>query len=82
MSIDRHTPVRPTRRRDPAGRQAIRQRTGVVLAVVGILLFIASNLGARIGFPVLPFDPHHSIGQLAGPALAVIGAALMGRRRG
>lgn len=82
MSVDRFTPTKPGRRRDPGQQRTAMQRTGLVLVVVGILLFVASSLGARAGFPVLPFDPHHVIGQIAGPAVALLGASLMSRRQG
>lgn len=80
MSSDQRTPVRPARRRRE--RRDARHRTGVVLLVVGILLFVASNLGSRAGFTVLPFDPHHIIGQVAGAAFGVLGVSLMGRQTG
>lgn len=78
MSGDRRNPVRPDRRRRE--RRDAWHRTGVVLLVVGIVLFVASNLGSRIGFPVLPFDPHHTIGQVAGAAFGLLGLSLMGRQ--
>lgn len=78
MSLDQHTPVRPTRRRRE--RRSAKQRTGLLLLVLGALLFVASNLGARAGFTVLPFDPHHVIGQIAGAAFALLGISLMSRR--
>jgi hypothetical protein len=81
MSVDRTVPVKPRRRpRGPSDRN-VRQRTGLVLTVVGILLFLASSIGARAGFVVLPFDPHHVVGQLAGPVIALLGASLMRRER-
>lgn len=80
MSVDRFTPTRPGRR--PRQRRTARQRTGLVLLLVGLLLFVASNLGARAGFTLLPFDPHHVVGQFAGGAFALLGASLMSRRPG
>lgn len=80
MSVDRFTPVKPKGGRRP--RRDAMQRTGLVLLAFGVGLFVASNLGARAGFSVLPFDPHHVVGQLTGPAFALLGASLMGRRRG
>lgn len=55
--------------------------TGLILLIAGILLFAASTLGARAGFTVLPFDPHHMIGQLAGAGFGLVGASLIGRRQ-
>lgn len=81
MSADRHTPVRPARRRDTR-RRTPKQRVGLTLLVTGLALFAASNLGARVGFTVLPFDPHHVIGQFVlGPGFALLGATLLGRDR-
>jgi hypothetical protein len=80
MSADRHIPVRPARRRD--ARRTPEQRVGLTLLLVGVALFALSNLGARVGFTVLPFDPHHVIGQFVlAPAFALLGAALLGRDR-
>lgn len=77
MSVDRQTPVRPTRRRNPRGRTR-KQRVGLTLLVVGLALFALSNLGARAGFVVLPFDQHHLIGQFVlAPAFALLGARLL-----
>lgn len=81
MSTDRFTPVAPRRRAGARPHRSAQHRTGLVLLIVGLLLFVASNLGARAGFSVLPFDPHHVLGQLGGPAVALLGASLMGRRR-
>lgn len=78
MSSEQRIPVRPDRRRRE--RRDARHRTGVVLLVVGIVLFVATNLGSRAGFPVLPFDPHHVIGQVAGAAFALLGLTLMGSK--
>jgi hypothetical protein len=81
MSADRHTTVRPARRRD-ARRRTPKQRVGLTLLLAGLALLALSNLGARAGFTVLPFDPHHAIGQFVlGPAFALLGATLLGRDR-
>lgn len=63
------------RRRD----RSTRERVGWVLAVVGVVLFVASNFGSRAGFTVLPFDQHHVIGQVAGVAFAWLGITLISR---
>lgn len=82
MSADRSTRVRPSRRRDTRERRTVKQRVGLTLLVVGLVVFVASNLGARAGFTVLPFDTHHALGQLViGPAFALLGATLLGRGR-
>jgi hypothetical protein len=46
----------------------------------GLVLFLTGSLGARLGFVVLPFDPHHVIGQLGGLLLALFGVTLASRR--
>ncbi|MGH3469858.1 MAG: hypothetical protein ACRDQF_19215 [Thermocrispum sp.] len=79
MTRDRFTPVRPAKAQGP--RRTARYRTGLALVVVGILLFVTGNIGARIGVVVLPFDPHHVLGQLGGPAIGLLGAWLLSQRR-
>ncbi len=37
---------------------------GWILAAIGVAVFLGGNLGARIGFTFLPFDPHHAYAQL------------------
>ncbi len=37
------------------------------------MLFVGGNLGARIGFEFLPFDPHHVYAQLGGALVAIVG---------
>lgn len=82
MSNDPVTPVRPSRRCVARGRRTAKQWIGLTLVVLGLVIFVASNLGARAGFTVLPFDPHHVLGQLViGPASAVLGAILLGHGR-
>ena len=77
MSVDRQTPVRPTRQRNPRARSP-KQRVGLALLVIGIALFVLSNIGARAGFTVLPFDQHHLIGQFVlAPAFALLGVRLL-----
>lgn len=78
MSTDRFTPVKPQRRRQ---RRSTLHNAGLITLIAGILLFGASSLGARAGFTVLPFDPHHIIGQLAGAGVGLVGASLIGRRQ-
>lgn len=80
---DRRTPVRPQRirrakRPDPRASAARiwRKRIGWGLAVLGLLLFISGNLGARLGIVVLPFDQHHAIGQFGGAILGLIGVSV------
>lgn len=80
MSADRTTPVKPRKRRGSSDRNA-RQRTGLILAIVGGVLFIASAIGARAGVVILPLDPHHVVGQLGGAAIALLGISLMRRER-
>ncbi len=69
--------------RSGGSRSRWQTRAGWTTAAIGLVLFLAGNLGARAGFEVLPFDPHHVYAQLGGAALAVIGAmwAISGDRR-
>ena len=49
----------------------------VPMMVVGLVLFLMGNLGARTGIVFLPFDPHHIYEQLGGAALAITGLMLL-----
>ncbi|MGH8925594.1 MAG: hypothetical protein ACRDWA_13305 [Acidimicrobiia bacterium] len=51
-----------------------------MLAIIGGVLFIVGNIGARTGWVLLPFDRHHLLTQFGGAALAVLGLVLAGRR--
>jgi hypothetical protein len=51
------------------------------VAVTGATLFLASYVGAVTGTQVLPFDPHHTLGQLGGGVLAATGLAAATRQR-
>jgi hypothetical protein len=57
----------------PAGWHRWRSRLAWGLAIVGTVLFVVGNIGARAGFAVLPFDPHHVYAQFGGAGLAIIG---------
>ncbi len=50
-----------------------RQRLALPLIIVGGLLFIAGQIGARTGLISLPFDPHHLFAQWGGAVVAVTG---------
>ena len=63
----------------PLGR--VRRLVARPLIAAGLVLFVASYVGAITGTTVLPFDPHHTIGQLGGGALAAAGLTLGARRR-
>lgn len=63
----------------PLGR--VRRLAAWPLIAAGLILFLASYLGAITGTTVLPFDPHHTIGQLGGGALAAAGLTFGARRR-
>jgi hypothetical protein len=56
-----------------AGWHRWRSRLAWGLAIVGAVLFVAGNIGARAGFTVLPFDPHHVYAQFGGGVLAIVG---------
>jgi len=47
------------------------------LIVAGSALFITGNIGARAGVMILPFDPHHLIGQFGGAIVLVVGLMLL-----
>ena len=51
----------------------LRRSLGWPLAGLGAILFALGWLGAIAGFQVLPFDSHHSVSQLGGGLLALIG---------
>jgi len=40
---------------------------------IGLALFLAGQVGSRVGFTVLPFDPHRVIAQVGGFLLAITG---------
>ena len=51
----------------------VRRRLGWPLCALGVALFVATYVANLAGTVLLPFDPHHLIGQLGGGALAFIG---------
>jgi hypothetical protein len=53
-----------------------RQRIGWPLAIIGLGLFLAGNIGARTGVTILPFDPHHMIAQFGGAVVAGAGVLI------
>ncbi len=50
-----------------------RKRLGWPLVVVGGILFLGGQIGARTGLVFLPFDTHHLLAQWGGALLAVTG---------
>lgn len=54
-------------------RRDWRKQIGWPLAIVGAVLFIGGNIGARIGITFLPFDPHHVYAQFGGAAMGMVG---------
>lgn len=50
-----------------------RQRLSLPLIIVGVLLFIGGQIGARTGLTFLPFDAHHLFAQWGGAVIAVTG---------
>ena len=67
----RPTPPQPVR-----SRRIWRKRIGWTLAIVGGILFLAGNIGARTGIVILPFDPHHVYTQFGGAAVGMIGISV------
>lgn len=50
-----------------------RKRLGWPLVVMGAVLFVLGNIGARTGIVFLPFDPHHVFEQFGGAVVAIVG---------
>jgi hypothetical protein len=50
------------------------------LAIVGGILFVLGNIGARTGWVIFPFDTHHLFTQWGGLLLLIVGFSLAGRR--
>ncbi|MGH2759272.1 MAG: hypothetical protein ACRDKJ_06865, partial [Actinomycetota bacterium] len=73
-------PVRPERRKRPP--MTWRKRAGWAAVIIGGVLFLSGNVGARIGLTVLPFDPHHVFTQFGGGILAALGLSWATRREG
>ncbi len=46
----------------------------------GTVLFVASFVGSSAGVQILPFDPHHVIGQFGGGAAGLIGLCWVATR--
>ncbi len=65
-------PAEPDRRAKRRSRKAI----GWGMFVVGLVLFLMGQIGARAGIVFLPFDRHHVIEQFGGGILAAIGLIL------
>ena len=62
---------------DARGRQTVKPRwqtrVGWIVAVIGLVTFVGGNIGARVGFDFVPFDPHHVYAQLGGAVIAIVG---------
>jgi len=43
------------------------------MAIIGLILFLTGNIGARTGIAILPFDPHHVFGQVGGAIVGIAG---------
>ena len=43
------------------------------VAGIGLVTFVGGNIGARLGFVFLPFDPHHVYAQVGGAVVAIAG---------
>lgn len=50
-----------------------RQRLALPLIIVGGILFIGGQIGARAGLTFLPFDTHHLVAQWGGAAITLTG---------
>jgi hypothetical protein len=46
---------------------------GWSIGVLGLVLFLIGNVGARTGIVILPFDPHHVFGQVGGAIIGFTG---------
>lgn len=56
-----------------ARRRDWRKLIGWPLAIVGAVLFIGGNIGARTGITFFPFDPHHVYAQFGGAVVGMVG---------
>ncbi len=64
---------KPTRPPEEPPRAPWRKRLGWAMLVVGAVLFLGGQIGARTGLVFLPFDPHHFLAQLVGGLVALNG---------
>ena len=70
----------PSDRQTRAATRGWVAKAGRVMVVLGGVLFVLGNIGARTGWVTLPFDPHHFYAQFGGAALLLIGVTVAGRR--
>ena len=54
---------------------------GWIAFAIGIALFASSFIASSAGVVILPFDPHHIIGEAGGLVLAVSGVSVATRPR-
>lgn len=65
----RPPPPAPAKRSPPRWAKAL----GWPLVVVGGILFLMGQIGARAGIVFLPFDRHHVFEQFGGALIAILG---------
>jgi hypothetical protein len=63
----------PARPRPSRFSLSWRKRVGWPLAIVGLLMFLLGNIGARTGIEFLSFDRHHVFEQIGGALLGIVG---------
>ena len=74
------TSRRPTSASEPAqqrrGLTPWRKRVGWSIAILGLVVFLIGNVGARTGIVIFPFDPHHVFGQVGGAIILITGLTI------
>ena len=74
MASNRREPQRLPRSPIPWARVA-----GWFAFAIGVALFVSSFIASSAGAVILPFDPHHFIGEAGGLVLAVSGISFATR---
>jgi hypothetical protein len=49
---------------------------GWSIAILGLVVFLIGNVGARTGIVIFPFDPHHVFGQVGGAIILITGLTI------
>lgn len=61
------------RERGKRTHRDLRRKVGWLVALIGLVLLLVGNIGARTGLVALPGDPHHVFSQFGGGVLGIIG---------